>query len=165
MILRQWRGSDAQALADALNNKNILDKLRDGLPYPYTKADAAAYIRTMESSPLAFAIVQDDVAIGSIGLFRGGNIHFRTAELGYYIAQPYWGRGIGTQAIREICAYAFQSTDLLRIYAEPFRSNAASRRVLEKAGFTFEGILRQNAVKNGEILDMALYALLRADAT
>ena len=91
------------------------------------------------------------------------NIHRYTAELGYYIGEPYWGRGITTAAVRAACAWLFANTDLVRLYAEPFARNRASCRVLEKAGFTLEGRLRQNAVKNGKSEDMMLYSLLREE--
>lgn len=99
--------------------------------------------------------------LGSIGAFRQENIHRRTAELGYYLAEAYWGQGIMTQAVGMLCARLFSETDLLRIYAEPFSYNMGSRRVLEKAGFQLEGILRSNACKNSQVLDMAMYGLTR----
>ena len=164
-ILRKWQLSDAKDLAAALSNKNILNNLRDGLPYPYTEADAADYIITMlssdENSTFAYAITIDGRAVGSIGAFRQGNIHYRTAELGYYIAEEYWGKGLMTDAVRQLCDMIFSQTDILRIFAEPFAYNTGSRRVLEKAGFQFEGILKNNACKNAQVLDMALYALTR----
>ena len=164
-ILRKWRLSDAKDLAATLNNKKILNNLRDGLPYPYTEQDARDYICTMlssdEKSTFAYAITQNDRAIGSIGAFRQSNIHFRTAELGYYLAEEYWGKGVMTDAVRQLCDMIFSQTDILRIFAEPFAYNTGSRRVLEKAGFQLEGILKNNAYKNGQVLDMALYALTR----
>ena len=163
--IRKWRYSDKDRLSELLSNKKILDNLRDGLPYPYTPADAESYISSMlsadETETFAFAVTEDDAVIGSIGVFRRDNIHFRTAELGYYIGEPYWGKGYGTAAVKQICQYVFANTDIIRIFAEPFARNAASRRVLEKAGFQLEGLLRANAVKNGAVLDMAMYALVR----
>lgn len=114
-----------------------------------------------ENDTFAFAITVDDRAIGSIGAFRQGNIHRQTAELGYYLAEEYWGQGIMTAAIRQLCDILFSTTDILRIYAEPFSYNTGSRRALEKAGFCYEGTMRQNAVKNGKVLDMALYSRTR----
>ena len=99
--------------------------------------------------------------MGSIGAFRQEDIHRQTAELGYYLAEKYWGRGIMTEAIRQLCEIIFDTTDILRIYAEPFAYNTGSRRALEKAGFCYEGTLKNNAVKNGKVLDMALYSLTR----
>ncbi len=101
--------------------------------------------------------------MGSIQLTRQGNIHRRTAELGYYVVRRLWGRGVCTEAVRQICRFAFAETDLLRVYAEPFDDNAASCRVLEKAGFRLEGVMRHSAVKNGVVRDMRLYSLLRED--
>ncbi|MDP4179583.1 MAG: GNAT family protein [Bacillota bacterium] len=163
--IRRWRMEDAPYLAEALNNKNIHNNLRDGLPFPYTVSDAEKFITAMLNSDInktyAFAITVDDKAIGSIGVFRNENIHFRTAEMGYYIAEPYWGQGIGTSAVNQICRYIFDHTDIIRIYAEPFAYNMASCRILEKSGFVCEGILRKNAVKNGKIIDMKMYSLLK----
>lgn len=163
--IRPWRLEDAEHIAAMLNDPQVLDNLRDGLPYPYTPADAREYITSMlEADPekvFAFAIVVEDKAVGSIGVFRQENIHFRTAELGYYIGRPYWGRGVMTSAVRQTVEYVFQHSDILKVFAEPFAKNAASCRVLEKAGFTLEGVLRSHAVKHGEILDMKLYARLK----
>lgn len=123
-------------MAAAVNNKKVLDNLRDGLPYPYQEKDAEEYIQAMLSqdsdSTYAFAVTAEGKVVGSIGAFRCGNIHSKTAEMGYYIA-------------------------------EPFAYNTASCRVLEKAGFQYEGTLRKNAVKNGRVLDMKMYALVKED--
>ncbi|MEL7608691.1 MAG: GNAT family N-acetyltransferase [Bacillota bacterium] len=163
--IRPWRIEDADDLAAALNNRKILDNLRDGLPFPYTAQDAKDYIRAMldadKNNMFAFAIVVDGKAVGSIGVFRRDNIHAQTAEMGYYIAEPYWGRGIGTSAVRQACSLIFCTTDIVRIFAEPFAHNIASCRVLEKSGFVLEGVLRKNALKNGRVLDMKLYALVK----
>ena len=163
--LRKWRLSDAKDLAAALNNEKILNNLRDGLPFPYTEKDAADYITAMlssdEDSTFAYAITIDDRAVGSIGAFRQGNIHRQTAELGYYLAEEYWGRGIMTDAVKQLCDYVFCNTDIIRIYAEPFAYNIGSCRVLEKAGFQYEGTLRNNAVKSGKVLDMKMYSRIR----
>ena len=111
----------------------------------------------------AFAITVDDKAVGSISAFRQGNIHRKTAELGYYLAEEYWGKGIMTEAVRQLCDYVFSHTDIIRIFAEPFAYNIGSCRVLEKAGFQYEGTLRSNAVKNGKVLDMKMYSKLRPE--
>lgn len=163
--IRQWKMEDAADLAVVLNNQNIQNNLRDGIPYPYTEADAADYISTTLHSELgtifAFAITVNERIIGSIGIFRKGNIHFRTAEMGYYIAEEFWGRGFGTNAVKQAIRYIFENTDILRIFAEPFAYNIASCRILEKSGFTYEGTLRCNAVKNGQVLDMKMYAIVK----
>ena len=165
--LRKWELSDARDLASTLSNKNIQDNLRDGLPYPYTEQDGVDYISAMlsadENDTFAFAITIDDKVIGSISVFRQANIHRRTAELGYYIAERYWGKGITTEAVKQICKTVFDRSDIIRIYAEPFAHNIASCRILEKAGFQCEGTLRSNAVKNGKVVDMKMYSLLRTE--
>ncbi|MCR5480931.1 MAG: GNAT family N-acetyltransferase [Ruminococcus sp.] len=163
--IRKWRIDDKFALAENLNNPKVLDNLRDGLPYPYTEQDAEEFIRAMLSSDknntFAFAITLNEKVIGSIGVFRQGNIHSQTAEMGYYIGESYWGNGYVTSAIIQVCRYVFENTDIIRIFAEPFAHNIASCRALEKAGFQYEGTLKSNAVKNGNVVDMKMYALIR----
>lgn len=165
--IRKWKLTDAKDIAVALSNKKIQDNLRDGLPYPYSEQDGIDFISSMlsanEDETFAFAITLDDKVIGSIGVFRQQNIHRQTAEMGYYIAEEYWGKGIMTDAVKQICNYVFKNSDILRIYAEPFAYNTGSCRVLEKAGFQYEGTLRNNAVKNGKVIDMKMYPLLREE--
>ena len=162
--IRKWRIEDATELSIALNNKNIQDNLRDGLPYPYTKNDAKEFSNTMLNADVnttyAFAITVDNKVVGSIGVFRMENIHSRTAEMGYYVAEDFWGQGIGSSAIKQITDYIFHNTDIIRIFAEPFEYNKASCRVLEKCGFNCEGILKSNAVKNGKVINMKMYSLI-----
>ena len=162
--LREWKIEDAPDLAVAISNKKVLDNLRDGIPYPYLEKDATEFITATlaaeKDSQYAFAICIDDKAIGSIGVFRKDNVHRLTAEMGYYIAEPYWGKGIMTEAVRQMCGFVFANTDIVRIFAEPYAYNTASCRVLEKAGFQCEGILRQNAIKNGQSVDMRMYAII-----
>jgi len=164
-IIRQWRIEDALDLAKALNNKKIQDNLRDGLPYPYTIEDAEEFIKAMlaadKETTYPFAIVSDSAVVGSIGVFRCSNIHYRTAEMGYYVAESHWGRGIGTEIVKQTSNYIFENTDIIRIFAEPFSTNAASCRILEKAGFQFEGTLHKNAIKNGKAVNMKMYALVK----
>lgn len=163
--LRKWQMEDARQLSEMLNNQKILANLRDGLPFPYTIDDAKKYIQAMldsdQDQTFAYAITDEDRVIGSIGVFRKDNIHFQTAELGYYIAEPDWGQGHGTRAVRQVCELIFETTDIIRIFAEPFARNLGSCRILEKADFQLEGILRKNALKNGQTEDMKLYALVR----
>lgn len=165
--IRKWELSDAKDLAAVFSNKKVQDNLRDGLPYPYTEQDGKDFISAMlsaeEYGTFAFAITVDNIVIGSIGIFRQGNIHRQTAELGYFIAEKYWGKGIMTEAVKQICEYVFANSDIIRIYAEPFAYNIGSCRVLEKAGFQYEGTLRSNAVKNGKVIDMKMYSLLKEE--
>ena len=165
-VLRPWRMEDADDLAAILNDREILDNLQDGLPFPYTRKDAEAFITSLlgadPGSAYAFAVTAEGRAVGSISAVRRENIHFRTAELGFYIARPFWGRGLASDAASQLCAHIFQRTDILRIFAECFAENAASCRVLEKAGFQPEGVLRSSAVKLGRVRDTKLYARVRA---
>lgn len=165
--IRKWELRDAKDLAAAISNEKVQDNLRDGLPYPYTEQNGVEFISAMlsadEEETFAFAITVDNRVAGSIGVFRQGNIHRQTAELGYYIAEEYWGKGIMTDAVRQICAHVFDKSDIIRIYAEPFAYNTASCRVLEKAGFQYEGTLRNNAVKKGRVIDMKMYSLLKEE--
>jgi len=165
VALRKWKMTDAHDLVTAINNEKVVDNLRDGLPYPYTICDAEKFIGSIQSaekdSQYIFAITYGGKVIGSIGILRKECAHRLTGELGYYIAEPYWGKGIAAEAIRQICAYVFNCTDIVRIFAQPYANNAASIRVLQKAGFRAEGILRSNAVKNGQILDVSMHALIK----
>ncbi|MDR0306687.1 MAG: GNAT family N-acetyltransferase [Chitinispirillales bacterium] len=163
--LRSWKIEDAPELAAAINNKNILDNVRDGIPFPYTEKDAVEFINATlaaeKGTQYAFAITYNGKVIGSIGAFRKENVHRLTAEMGYYIAEPYWGKGLMTEAVKQACAYIFENTDIIRIFAQPYANNTASCRVLEKAEFQFEGVLRKNAVKNGQMMDMRMYAVIK----
>ncbi len=163
--IRKWELSDAKDLAAALSNTKVMENLRDGLPYPYTEKDGTDFISAIlsadQNDTFAFAITVNDKVIGSIGAFRQENIHRQTAEMGYYIAEEYWGKGIMTEAVKQLCASVFENSDIIRIFAEPFAHNTGSCRVLEKAGFVYEGTLRSNAVKNGKLLDMKMYSLLK----
>lgn len=163
--IRPWQLADAEEQAALINNKQIQDNLRDGIPFPYTKQDAEEFIgKTLNAEPdmsYIFAIIADGKLAGCIGLDRKANIHSRTAEMGYYIGQDFWGKGIATDAVKQASEYVFDHTDIIRIFAEPFSENAASCRVLEKAGFEFEGTLVSNAIKNGKALDMKMYALIK----
>ena len=163
--IRRWKLTDASDLALVISNKHIQDNLRDGLPYPYTEKNGIEYISSVlsanENDTFAFAIVVDNKVIGSISACRQKNIHRQTAELGYYIAEEYWGKGIMVEAVKQICDYIFHNSDILRIYAEPFSYNTASCRVLEKAGFQYEGTLKSNAVKSGKVIDMKMYARIK----
>lgn len=166
-LLRHWKIEDAKVLSELLNNQNILNNLRDGLPYPYTEKNAKEYIMAVLSSDsnqtFAYAIIVNEQVVGNIGVFRQDNIHSQTAELGYYIGESYWGNGIATSAVKQVCDYIFTNTDIIRIFAEPFVYNQGSCRVLEKSGFQCEGILRKNAVKNGKVLDMKMYSLIKGE--
>ncbi|HBU11447.1 MAG TPA: GNAT family N-acetyltransferase [Clostridiales bacterium] len=165
--LREWAFSDALSVAHHANDKAIADNLRNGFPYPYTEADAASYIESCAVNPekkLVRAICADGQAVGSIGLFLQGDVYEKSAELGYWLGKSFWGRGIMTRAIRGICDEAFALFDIERIFAEPYAHNMGSRRALEKAGFTLEGIMKNSVYKNETLYDSCMYALLKQEA-
>ena len=164
--IRDWHKDDAASIAQYANNKKIWINLRDAFPHPYSREDAEAFLfRVMRIEPRTyFAIATDQEAIGSIGLMPGKDVHRFTAELGYWLAEPFWGNGIMTKAVRALSEYAFEVLGLHHIFAEPYTTNAASARVLEKSGFTLEGIIRANVVKDGKVLDQYLFAKLNKSA-
>ena len=163
--LRPWEPEDAPAAARCADNPKIARWLRDVFPSPYTLEDARAYvtacIRQEGRDQLCRAIVAEGCAAGSVGVFRKDDVYRKSAELGYWLAEPYWGCGIMTAAVGRLCREAFDRLDVVRIFAEPFADNLASRRVLEKAGFTLEGVLRRSVCKDGAFHDSCVYALLR----
>ena len=167
-ILRPWRREDVEDVLRYANNDKIARNLRNIFPYPYIRTDAETFIESCiaadETRQMFRTIEVEGRAVGSIALSRGGDVYARTAELGYWLAEDYWGRGIMTQAVRRMCEEGFELwDDLVRVYAEPFAHNTASRRVLEKAGFTLEGVLRQSVFKRNEVCDSCMYALLRKE--
>ena len=163
--VRSWSETDVASLALHANNPAIWRNLRDGAPDPYKVEDARAYItRVAEQRPeTAFAIVVDNAAVGSIGFTLGHNVERVSAELGYWLAEPYWGRGIATESVRAVTAFALAEHGLTRVFSLPFAWNAASCRVLEKAGFTLEARLRKSAKKEGRVTDQFLYAFVTPD--
>jgi ribosomal-protein-alanine N-acetyltransferase len=136
--------------------------LRDRFPYPYTARDAADWVNlAMGVQPETnFAIAINGDAVGGIGLMLGEDIQRCTAEVGYWLGRTDWGKGIVSEALSAFTTYAFSRFELSRLYAVPFVGNGASMRVLEKAGFQYEGTLRQSAIKEGKVLDQALYAFV-----
>ncbi len=163
--LRKWAGEDAPALVKYASNKKIADNLRDGFPHPYTINDAWAFLQATlnadEAKSLYRAIDVGGEAVGSAGIFFKDNVYRKSAEIGYWLGEPFWGNGIATAAIRLMCEEVFKRRDIVRIYAEPYAHNAASCRALTNAGFELEGVLRQSIYKNGVIFDSCIYAKLR----
>ena len=159
-LLRPLVASDAQSLARYANNSEVARNLRDRFPHPYKQSDADEYIAHVAKRPIqtSFGIVVDNEAIGSITLMLGDDIARRSAEIGYWIGQPFWGRGIATEAVRATTQYAFDMLDLVRVFAVPFATTTGSLRVLEKAGYVREGLIRQSAIKNDVLLDQWMYA-------
>jgi ribosomal-protein-alanine N-acetyltransferase len=161
--LREWKLEDAKLLQKHADNTNISDFLLDRFPSPYTVDDAIEWIkRTQHQAPtLNFAITIADNPIGGIGLELREDVYRKTQLIGYWIGEEYWGRGIMTEAVKLITAYAFTNFDVVRIQAGVFDNNPKSMRVLEKAGFTKEGVMKNAIVKKGQILDEHIYAICK----
>lgn len=159
-LLRPWQLSDAESLVKHANNPKIAQFLTDGFPHPYTIEHAHSFIQmASQLQPTQiFAIVVDDEAIGSIGLHLQSDIMCKNIELGYFIGEDFWGKGIATEAIRKIVDYGFDNFEVIRIFARPFGNNLASQKVLEKAGFVLEARIEGNIYKNGGFLDELIYA-------
>jgi ribosomal-protein-alanine N-acetyltransferase len=158
--IRPWRLDDAESLAKFANNRKVWLGLRDLFPHPYSINDAHEFLqKAIDAEPLTnFCIEAEGAAAGGIAIRLGQDVHRQTAEFGYWLGEELWGRGIMSEAVPAFTDFCFGNFPLRRIYAEPFANNPASARVLEKAGFVFEGRLKNNVVKDGELLDSLLYA-------
>jgi ribosomal-protein-alanine N-acetyltransferase len=158
-VVRPWATRDLPSLVRHANDRKIWINLRDRFPYPYTEADGRAFLTHIKGtdSPTVWAIEVDAEAVGGIGLVLMTDVERVSAEIGYWLGQRYWGRGITTDALRGVTTAAFNDFDLMRIFALPFADNAPSIRVLEKAGYTLEGRLLQSAIKDGVVRDQLMY--------
>lgn len=162
-ILRQWKNSDIESLAENANNHRIAVNMRDLFPHPYTIEDAKTWIELTNNDETKsnFAITVNDKAVGGIGLALGEDIEKISAEVGYWLGENYWGKGITSSALNGIVNYGFNDLGLKRIFAKPLEHNMASRKVLEKNGFKLEGILNKSVIKEGKIHNQALYATIQ----
>ena len=162
-MIREWVNEDAEAIAKYANNRKIWVNMRDLFPFPYKFSDAKAFLKTaIKPGPKTlFAIANLKEVIGGIGLATQKDVHRYTAELGYWLAEPFWGQGIMTNVVTHFTHYAFSTFDLHRIFATPYVYNEASIRVLEKSGFELEGRLRANAFKDGQIVDQFIFSKLK----
>lgn len=158
--LRPWTVDDLESLVKYANNSKIAKNLTDKFPSPYTIENGKFFIEsaTKKSPPNILAIDVNNEAVGGIGIHPQSDIHCKNAELGYWLAEPFWGNGIITKAITQMIEYGFKNWDINRIFARPFETNIASQRVLEKAGFILEGRFKKTLFKNGEYLDELVYA-------
>lgn len=162
IILRPWQPEDAQALANVANNRNIWNNVRDRLPSPYTVTDALQWISHSKKDTIHtnFAIVYNDEVAGSIGCIRKEDVYRKNIEIGYFIGEQFWGKGIATKAVGLLLEYIIKHTDAIRIYAEVFEYNKASMKVLQKNGFYLEGIRRKGAIKNNVLVDDYIWVKL-----
>ena len=163
--LRSFRASDKETLVRLANNARVSINLRDGFPYPYTMSDADNWFETAlhQSPETIFALAENDHLIGGTGFHPLDDVYRYSAEVGYWLGEPFWGKGIATGAVRTLVDYAFSTTELIKLFAGVFSNNQASARVLEKNGFTQEGTLKNSVVKRGQVLHELRYGLLREE--
>ena len=161
-VVRSWESGDVASLVAHANNRSIWINLRDRFPHPYTKSDGQKFIRaSREMHPETFfAIAVNGEAVGGIGFVMQSDVDRMSAEVGYWLGEACWGRGIVTEALAAVTRHAIAQHGLTRLFALPFAYNAASCRVLEKAGYVLEARLRRSAIKNGVIVDQLQYAYI-----
>lgn len=166
IVLRPFLPQDGPALVRHANNRNVSRNLRDAFPFPYTPADAENWLAHANDDGLerSFAITGDGAVIGGIGLKREFDVNRLSNEIGYWLGEEYWGRGIATAAVVALTSWAFHELEIVRIWGGVFSSNRPSCRVLEKAGYRYEGTLRSSIFKDGVIYDQLVYARLRSDS-
>lgn len=164
-FVRPWRLGDADALVRHANNLEVARQLRDRFPHPYSRANAMAFLKhaTQDADPMNLAIDVRGEAVGGIGFVPGTDVERFSAEIGYWLGEAHWGRGIATEALTLVTDDVFGRRNMLRLFALPFAGNLGSTRVLEKAGYAREGILRASAVKFGQPRDQAIYARINPD--
>ena len=161
--LRPWALSDLDSLVRHANNPDIAKFMMDGFPHPYTEENGEAFIAfaTKDDPIHIFAIDVNGEAVGGIGIHPQADVQRKNAELGYWLAEPFWGKGIITNAIKQMIEFGFKTYDINRIFARPYGTNIGSQKVLEKAGFVLEGRFEKTIFKNGEFLDELVYAVRR----
>jgi [ribosomal protein S5]-alanine N-acetyltransferase len=162
-VIREYAPGDTPALVRHADNRRIWLNLRDRFPHPYTAISAARWLEqvAIEKPTVSFAIAMPDELIGGIGFVLGSDVFRETAEIGYWLGEPFWNRGIATRAVRAFTDWGFADLALRRIFAGVFETNLASARVLEKCGYVCEGRLRKSVLKDGRVLDELLYAVVR----
>ncbi|MEP5764961.1 MAG: GNAT family protein [Halieaceae bacterium] len=162
MNLRDFEPGDSEALVKLLGNLNVSKYLSSRVPYPYTHQDAEWWITTGSKQGYVRAIVENDTLVGCIGVETGEFEECRSGEIGYWLGEPHWGQGLATAAVTEVTDYFFEHTELVRLVAPVFAPNLASMRVLEKCGYTLEGVARNACYKAGEFCDKHVYAKVRS---
>jgi ribosomal-protein-alanine N-acetyltransferase len=163
-LLRPWTWADKASLVRHADNRQVWRNLRDLFPHPYTEADAESWLARVAAVPPPegiYAIEVGGQAAGTIAMHRREDVERLSAEVGYWLGEPYWGRGIVTAALRALTDAAFRDTDLIRLFAPVFAWNPASMRALEKAGYRREAVLVKSAVKDGVVIDQVIYAVTR----
>ena len=161
--LRAWATSDIDNLLKYASNPKIAKNMTNAFPHPYTQEAGEAFIAMANSKkPVSiFALCLNNEAIGGIGVHPQQDIHEKCAELGYWLAEPFWGKGITSKAVLKMIDFAFLNFDIVRLYARPFSSNIGSQKVLEKCGFKLEARLKKSIYKNGVYLDEMIYSIVK----
>jgi len=164
IAIRNWKHEDLHSLVLCANNIKVWNNLRNYFPHPYSEAEGKAWLeKVVDALPAVnLAIDVNGQAVGGIGLILNGDVYIKSAEIGYWIGEEYWGQGITTEAVRLMTEYAFYYFDLLRLYAEVFENNKASMRVLEKNGYYLEGVRRKAVFKNEVLMDDYIWVKLRS---
>lgn len=162
---RPFTHADCESIARHANNINVWNNVRDYFPHPYTLADAGEFIAyCLSRSPQTdYAIDVDGQAVGVIGIVPRTDVQRISAEVGYWLGEDLWGKGIATKVLRDFTEYIFSTTGYVHLFATVFGTNHASMRVLEKAGFSFVGVMHKAAVKNGRMIDLHIYEKLKPD--
>jgi RimJ/RimL family protein N-acetyltransferase len=161
--LRAWRASDAESLAQHANNERVWRNMSEAFPHPYTLEAARHWVARghIDFGGDNWAIGLDDGAVGGCGLHQGTGGERCNVEIGYWLGEPYWGRGVVTQVARVLAEQAFARPEVSRVFAAVHADNPASMRVLQKNGFFREAELRQSAIKAGRVIDRVQWARLR----
>lgn len=163
--VRSWEWRDREAIVRHANNRKVSINLRDRFPFPYTDRDARNWLDAVIGlePETNFAIDVAGEAVGGIGYTIQFDVDRRSAEIGYWLGESVWGRGIATEALTAVTDHAFANHDLCRLFAHVFEWNQASARVLEKAGYAFEGRMRKSVTKEGQTIDQLMYAMIREE--
>lgn len=164
VTIRRWKHEDLSSLVFHANNINVWNNVRNYFPHPYTEENGKAWLdKVVEPEPVInMAIDVDGEAVGGIGLILNGDVYIKSAEIGYWLGESFWGKGVTTEAVRQMTEYVFYYFDLVRLYAEVFENNKASMRVLEKNGFYLEGVRRKAVFKNEKLMDDYIWVKLRS---
>jgi len=161
--LRKWKKTDAESFFKYSNNTKIAKNMRDS--FPSTLDDCRKTVESFscndETQQCCRAIIVNGEVAGSIALFLKNDVYCKSAEIAYWLGEPFWGRGIMSEAIKQLCWAAFEQYDIVRIFAEPYAQNIGSRKALEKAGFVLEGIMKKGVYKNSSFFDYCIYALVK----
>ncbi|WP_440948019.1 GNAT family N-acetyltransferase [Methanosarcina sp. T3] len=159
----KWEKSDAENFFKYSQNPKVAENMRD--TFPSTLEDCRKAVESFgysdETQQCCRAIVVNGEAVGCIAIFFKNDVYRKSAEIAYWLGEPFWGRGIMSRAIKELCQIVFEQYDIVRIFAEPYAHNTGSRKALEKAGFVLEGIMKKSVYKNGRFFDYCMYALVK----